>query len=79
MRRTDDGIDPLEVADAGKKFARPNIQEFLFFFGGWKKSCTTSISLHLLMHNLYPRTPKLNVERHVSRWCRISVTRTNPF
>ena len=31
MRRTDDGIDPLEVADGGKKFARPNIQEFLFF------------------------------------------------
>ena len=30
MRRTDDGIDPLEVADGGKKFARPNIQEFLF-------------------------------------------------
>ena len=56
MRRTD------EVADGGKKFARPNIQEFLFFFGGWKKSCTTSISLHLLMHNLYPRTPKLNVK-----------------
>jgi hypothetical protein len=51
----------------------------LFFFGGWKKSCTTSISLHLLMHSLYPRTPKLNVERHVNRWCRISVTRTNPF
>ena len=33
MRRTGDGIDPLEVADGGKKFARPNIQEFLFFFG----------------------------------------------
>ena len=32
MRRTDDGIDPLEVADGGKKFARLNIQEFLFFF-----------------------------------------------
>ena len=32
MRRTDDGIDPLEVADGRKKFARPNIQEFLFFF-----------------------------------------------
>ena len=32
MRRTDDGIDPLEIADGGKKFARPNIQEFLFFF-----------------------------------------------
>ena len=31
MRRTDDGIDPLEVADGGKKYARPNIQEFLFF------------------------------------------------
>ena len=31
MGRTDDGIDPLEVADGGKKFARPNIQ-FLFFF-----------------------------------------------
>ena len=30
MRRTDDGIDPLEVADGGKKYARPNIQEFLF-------------------------------------------------
>ena len=30
MRRTGDGIDPLEVADGGKKFARPNIQEFLF-------------------------------------------------
>ena len=32
MRRTDDGIDPLEVADAGKKFARPNIQEVLKFY-----------------------------------------------
>ena len=32
MRRTDDGIDPLEVADGRKKFARSNIQEFLFFF-----------------------------------------------
>ena len=32
MRRTDDGTDPLELADGGKKFARPNIQEFLFFF-----------------------------------------------
>ena len=31
MRRTDDEIDPLEVADGRKKFARPNIQEFLFF------------------------------------------------
>ena len=34
MRRTDDEIDPLEdpleVADGRKKFARPNIQEFLF-------------------------------------------------
>ena len=30
MRRTDDGIHPLEVADGGKKFARPNIQEFHF-------------------------------------------------
>ena len=47
--------------------------------GGWKKSCTTSITLDLLMHNLYPRTPKLNVEWHVDRWCRISVNRTNPF
>ena len=78
MRRTDDGIDPLEVADGRKKFARPNIQ-FLFFLRWVKKSCTTSISLHLLMHNLYPRTAKLNVERHVNRWCRISVSRTNPF
>ena len=32
MRRTDDEIDPLEVADGRKKFARPNIQEFLLFF-----------------------------------------------
>ena len=48
------------------------------FFGGWKKSCTTSITLHLLMHNLYPRTPKLTVEWHVNRWW-ISVTRTNPL
>ena len=31
MRRTDDGIDPLEVADGRQKFARPNIQEFLVF------------------------------------------------
>ena len=57
MRRTGDGIDPLEVADGGKKFARPNIQEFLFFFGGWKKSCTTSISLHLLMHGTCTPAP----------------------
>ena len=35
MRRTDGGIDPLEVADGGKKFARPNIQEFLFFPSYW--------------------------------------------
>ena len=32
MRRTDDGIDPLEVADGGKKFARPNIYKNSFFF-----------------------------------------------
>ena len=31
MRRTDDGIDPLEVAVGGKNFARPKIQEFVFF------------------------------------------------
>ena len=31
------------------------------------------------MHNLHPRTPKPNVEWHVDRWCKISVTRTNPF
>ena len=31
------------------------------------------------MHNLHPCTPKLNVEWHDDRWCRISVTRTNPF
>ena len=64
IRRTDDGFDPLEVAGDGgdgKKFARPKMKSFSFF-GGWKKSCTTSITLDLLMHNLYPRTPKLNVE-----------------
>ena len=61
IRRTDDGFDPLEVAGDGKKFARPKMQEILFF-GGWKKSCTASITLDLLMHNLCPRTPKLNVE-----------------
>ena len=61
MRRTDDGFDPLEVAGDGQKCEGPKIQEILFF-GGWKKSCTTSITLDLLMHNLYPRTPKLNVE-----------------
>ena len=48
MRRTDDGIDPLEVADGGKKFARPNIQEFLFFFGTeffcpWVKNCKEAV------------------------------------
>ena len=34
IRRTDDGFDPLEVAGDGgdgKKFARPKIQEILFF------------------------------------------------
>ena len=45
IRRTDDGFDPLEVAGDGKKFARPKMQEILSFFGGWKKSCTTSITL----------------------------------
>ena len=48
MRRTDDGIDPLEVADGGKKFARPNIQEFPFFFGTeilcpWVKNCKEGV------------------------------------
>ena len=62
IRRTDDGFDPLEVAGDGKKFARPKIQEILVFLRWVKKSCTTSINLGLLMHNLYPRTPKLNVE-----------------
>ena len=31
IRRTDDGFDPLEVDGDGKKFARPKIQEILFF------------------------------------------------
>ena len=31
------------------------------------------------MRNFYPRTLKLNVEWHFDSWCRISVTRTNPF
>ena len=48
MRRTDDGIDPLEVADGGKKFARPNIQEFLFFLRAeilcpWVKNCKEAV------------------------------------
>ena len=47
MRRTDDGIDPLEVADAGKKFARPNIQEFLFLrteiLCPWVKNCKEAV------------------------------------
>ena len=48
MRRTDDGIDPLEVADGGKKFARPNIQEFLFFLRTeilcpWVKNCKEAV------------------------------------
>jgi hypothetical protein len=51
----------------------------IFSYAGWKKSCTTYITLDVLMHNLYPRTPKLNVEWHVDRWCRISVTHANPF
>ena len=38
------------------------IQEIQGYYGGWKKACTTSITLHLRMHNLYRRTPKLNVE-----------------
>ena len=48
MRRTDDGIDPLQVADGRKKFARPNIQEFLFFFSTeflspWVKNCKEAV------------------------------------
>ena len=47
MRRTDDGIDPLEVADGRKKFARPNIQEFLFLFVlkfcPWLKNCKEAV------------------------------------
>ena len=48
MRRTDDGTDPLELADGGKKFARPNIQEFLFFlraeiFCPWVKNCKEAV------------------------------------
>ena len=31
IRRTDDEFYPLEVAGDGKKFARPKIQEILFF------------------------------------------------
>ena len=45
MRRTDDGIDPLEIADGGKKFARPNIQEFPFF-----------PSVEEILHHLYKLT-----------------------
>ena len=30
MRRTYDGIDPLEVAGGRKNFARPQIQDFFF-------------------------------------------------
>ena len=57
-----------------------NKKGFMYaYYGGWKKSCTTSITLDLLMHNLYPRTLKLNVEWHDGRWCRISVTRANSF
>ena len=29
--RTNDGFDPVEVAGGGKNFARPKIQEILFF------------------------------------------------
>ena len=32
MRRTDDGTDPLELADGGKKFARPNTITRIIFF-----------------------------------------------
>ena len=63
----------------GRNFQDQKYRKYFSFFGGWKKSCTTSKTLLLLMHNLHPRTPKLSVEWHVDRWCRISVTRTNPF
>ena len=43
MRRTVDGFDPLEVADDGKKFARPKIQEILFFLR-WAEE---------ILHHLY--------------------------
>ena len=48
MGRTGDGIDPLEVADGRKKFARPNIQEFLFFYRTeilcpWVKNCKEAV------------------------------------
>ena len=47
IRRTDDGFDPLEVAGDGKKFARPKIQEILFFLRteilcAWLKNCKES-------------------------------------
>ena len=45
MRRTGDGIDPLEVADGGKKFARPNIQDS--FFLRWVEE---------ILHHLYKLT-----------------------
>jgi len=63
MRRTDDGFDPPEVAGDGKKCARPKMQEILPFLQ-WVEEILHHlyITLDLLMHNLYPRTPKLNVE-----------------
>ena len=47
MRRTDDGLDPLEIAGDGKKFTRPKIQEILFFLSteilcAWVKNCKES-------------------------------------
>ena len=77
MRRTNDGWSPGNSWWREEICKTKNTRIVFFFFGGWKKSCTTSITLHLRMHNLYPRTPNLNVEWHVNRWCRISVTRVS--
>ena len=49
MRKTDDGIDPLELADGGKKFARPNIITRIPFFlraeilCPWVKNCKEAV------------------------------------
>ena len=37
--RTNDGFDPVEVAGGGKNFARPKMQEFLFFLRYWNFMC----------------------------------------
>ena len=48
MRRTDDGIDPLEVADGGREFCKTKYTRIPFFLrteilSPWVKNCKEAV------------------------------------